>query len=131
MMSANRRDFLRIAAGGCGLGWAWRAPILAAAEEKDAPAWQQVPAILARIRPPMFPSRDFDVNRFGAAGDGVKDCTEAIRRAIDACAQAGGGHVVAPAGVFMTGPIRLKSNVNLLLAGGATLRFLRDPALRT
>ena len=75
----------------------------------------------------MFPSRDFDVNRFGAAGDGVKDCTEAIRRAIDACAQAGGGHVVAPAGVFMTGPIRLKSNVNLLVARGATLRFLRDP----
>jgi polygalacturonase len=127
MMNVNRRDFLRMAAAGGGLGWAWRAPAPVAAEEKDAPVWQQVPAILARIRPPMFPAREFEINRFGAVGDGVKDCTEAIRRAIDACALAGGGRVVAPAGVFMTGPIRLKSNVNLLLAGGATLRFLRDP----
>jgi polygalacturonase len=99
----------------------------AAAEEKDAPAWDQVPAILARIRPPNFPAREFDIKRFGAVGDGAKDCSEAIRRAIDACAQAGGGRVVAPAGVFITGPIHLKSNVNLHVAAGGTVRFLRDP----
>src|SRR6516164_6490589 len=125
MMNINRRDFLQMAAAACGLGWAWRPPTPAAAAEKVAPAWHQVPSILARIRPPMFPAREFDINRFGAAGDGVKDCTEAIRRAIDACAQAGGGRVVAQAGIFMTGPIHLKSNVNLVVARGATIRFLR------
>lgn len=89
--------------------------------------WNQVPGILARVKPPVFPKRDFEVTRYGAAGDAAKDCTDAIARAISACHQAGGGRVVVPAGVFMTGPVVLQSNVDLHLAAGATLRFDRDP----
>ena len=51
----------------------------------------------------------------------------AIRAAIDACSAAGGGRVVVPAGRFLTGPIHLKSNVNLHVARGATLAFSQDP----
>jgi polygalacturonase len=83
-----------------------------------------VPEILARIVPPTFPDRDFDITKYGATERG--DCTDAIRRAIDACAAAGGGRVVVPAGRFETGPVHLRSNVNLHVARGATLAFSTD-----
>ena len=90
-------------------------------------AWAEAQKILARIKPPVFPKRDFDITRYGAAGDGRKDCTEAFRKAIAACNRAGGGRVVVPAGSFVTGAIHLKSNVNLHVTKGATILFSRDP----
>jgi len=86
---------------------------------------RQMQAVLARIHPPTFPDRAFPIAQFGAAPG--KDATEAIRRAIAACAQAGGGRVVVPRGDFPTGPIHLLGNVNLHLEDGATLLFSRDP----
>ena len=88
--------------------------------------WQSVPAILARIKPPKFPARDFNITAYGAVADGQSDSTEAIRRSIEACQNAGGGRVVVPAGIFSTGAIQLKSNVNLYLSEGATLKFSTD-----
>ena len=121
MTDSSRRTFLRAAAGVSALGWA-------RSMKSDAgDAWDQVPGILARIKAPVVPNRDFEITRYGAAGDAAKDCTAAIAQAIAACRQAGGGRVVVPPGVFMTGPIRLQSNVNLHVAEGATLRFDRDP----
>jgi unsaturated rhamnogalacturonyl hydrolase len=90
--------------------------------------WEAVPGILARLKMPGFPDRPFPILEFGAVADGTTDCTEAIRLAIEACHAAGGGRVVVPAGVFLTGAIHLKSNVNLTLAEGATLKFSTDPA---
>src|SRR3954467_2670306 len=75
-------------------------------------AWAQVPSILKRIKPPVFPKRDFPITRYGAEGSGQKDCTESFRQAIAACNKAGGGRVVVPQGTFLTGAIYLKSNVN-------------------
>ena len=92
-----------------------------------ANSWDEVPRILARIKPPTFPARDFDITRFGARGDGKTDCTEAFARAIAACNAARGGRVVVPSGEFLTGAIHLKSNVNLHLSQGSTVRFSRDP----
>ncbi len=88
--------------------------------------WGQVPVILKDIVPPSFPERDFSVNAFGAKGDGKADCTEAFKRAIDACHEAGGGRVVVPSGVFLTGAIHLKSNVNLHIEKEATILFSQD-----
>ena len=89
--------------------------------------WQQLPAILARIKPPVFPNRDFDITKFGAVGDNKTDCTEAFRKAITSCNSSGGGRVVVPAGQFLTGAIHLKSNVNLHLTSDASIKFSRDP----
>ena len=64
---------------------------------------------------------------FGAAvSDRVQ--TAAIQNAIDACFLAGGGRVVIPCGVFLTGAVRLRSRVELYLESGAVLRGSRDPA---
>ncbi|MFL6227192.1 MAG: glycoside hydrolase family 28 protein [Pyrinomonadaceae bacterium] len=93
-----------------------------------AVGWDAVPAILARIKPPRFPARDFKITDYGALSGGTSDSTEAIRKAIAACHAAGGGRVVVPAGVFLTGAIHLQSNVNLYVSEGATLKFSTDPA---
>lgn len=89
--------------------------------------WDLVPSILARIVAPTFPARDVAVTAFGARGDGTTDCTEAFRRAIAACHAAGGGRVVVPAGRWLTGPIHLRSRVNLHVTADATVLFHTDP----
>ena len=64
----------------------------------------------------------FDVRSFGAVGDGVANDAVAIQKTIDACATAGGGTVLIPAGrTFLTSAICLKSHVNLHVEGGAVL----------
>jgi polygalacturonase len=99
------------------------APLLRAEQAE----WAQVPQILARIKAPTFPARDFVITNYGATADGKTDCTAAMGKAIAACAKAGGGRVVVPAGEFFTGPIHLLSNVELHLDAGATLKFSTDP----
>ncbi|MEO6526320.1 MAG: glycoside hydrolase family 28 protein, partial [Gemmatimonadaceae bacterium] len=89
--------------------------------------WARVPSILARIKPPTFRARNYPVTRHGAKGDGVTDCTVAFRRAIGACSAAGGGRVLVEGGTFLTGPIHLRSNVDLHVAEGATIAFVSDP----
>ncbi|HOQ05633.1 MAG TPA: glycoside hydrolase family 88 protein [Anaerohalosphaeraceae bacterium] len=105
--------------------WICGFPAAALTEEEG---WQSVPEILARIQPPTFPERDFVITDYGAVGDGKTVCTEAFRKAIAACHQAGGGRVVVPEGTFLTGPIHLKSGVNLHLKEGAVVRFSSNPA---
>lgn len=135
----SRRQALRLGggllAGGAllpivGAGQAAATPDVASDVASDVcgRAWREVPRILHRIRPPVFPRRIFDVTRFGAVGDGTTDCTEAFRRAIDACHLAGGGRVLVPPGAFLTGAIHLRSNVNLHVTAEATIRFHTDPA---
>ncbi|MDE2413568.1 MAG: glycoside hydrolase family 28 protein [Comamonadaceae bacterium] len=104
--------------------------------DPEAIAWNgTMLAILDRITVPSFPARDFPITDFGAiAGATVGDAivvanTTAINKAIIACNLAGGGRVVVPSGTFMTGAIRLKSNVNLHLPNAdSVLLFDTDPA---
>jgi polygalacturonase len=89
-------------------------------------SWNEAAKVLARIQPPAFPKRDFNVKRYGAVGDGRTDATEAIARSIAECADGGGGRVVIPKGVYLTAPIRYKRNVHLHLDDNATLLFTGD-----
>ena len=120
-MNTTRRDFLLAGASAAALGG-----LPASAFAADP--WARATDIVARIKPPIFPARDFDITKYGARGDGTTDCTEAIARAVSDCNAAGGGRVVVPAGIFSTAPIHLKSNVNLYLADASVLSFSRDPA---
>lgn len=65
---------------------------------------------------------EFNVLDFGAIGDGKTLNTKAIQAAIDSCNAAGGGRVVFPRGIFLTGTIRLKSHVTLMI--GSETRLL-------
>ena len=95
--------------------------------QADGP-WEIVyPGILANIRPPVFPKRDFLITKFGAKAGGLQDCSAALKQAIAECHKAGGGNVVVPEGIFLTGPVHLLSNVNLHLSRGATLKFSQNP----
>lgn len=64
----------------------------------------------------------FDIRDFGAAGDRKTLDTAAIQAAINRCRDAGGGTVVVPAGTYLTGTLRLYSNIHLLVEKGATLK---------
>jgi len=64
--------------------------------------------------------KDYNITAYGAIANTV--CTKPLQAAIDACNAAGGGDVVVPTGVFMTGTVHLKSNVHLYLQSGAVLR---------
>ncbi|MBK6750481.1 MAG: glycoside hydrolase family 28 protein [Acidobacteria bacterium] len=118
----NRRDFIvNFSIGTAGL---MLAPALAFGQ---ADPWTtEYPKILARIKAPKFRKRDYSILKFGAKAGGQVDCRDAINKAIDACSKAGGGRVVVPAGEFLTGAIRLRSNVDLHVSKGATLKFATD-----
>ncbi|ETK37514.1 glycosyl hydrolase family 28 protein [Microbispora sp. ATCC PTA-5024] len=130
-MHGSRREFLR-AAGLVAGGALLPAPLLTGRTAAATPAlqaaaaspWDQVPAILARIVPPAFPDRTFDITAYGAVGDNTTDCTPAFAKAIAACNAAGGGTVLVPSGTYRTGRIHLLSDVRLQVNG--TVRFRTD-----
>ncbi|MBV6647311.1 MAG: hypothetical protein KI790_17770, partial [Cyclobacteriaceae bacterium] len=73
-------------------------------------------------------SQEYDIRDFGAVGDGKKDNTKAIQKAIDKCSETG-GKVIFPGGTFATGTIFLKSNVTIYLSQKATWIGYPDLAL--
>ncbi len=109
----NRREFLeKFAVGAVAIpaGMATSGAVFAEPAEREGAQAQAD----ARI-----PKYVFDVREFGAKGDGSTINTRFIQAAVDACAKAGGGKVVVPAGKFLTGPIMLKSNMEFeVMAGG-------------
>jgi len=82
-----------------------------------------LPFPMAPVALPLIPSRTVRITDHGARGDGITLNTDAIAAAIAACAKAGGGRVIVPRGVFLTGPVELKSRVDLHLERGALLLF--------
>ena len=69
----------------------------------------------------------FDVRKFGATGDGKTLDTQAVNRAIEAAAAAGGGVAVFPAGTYLCFSIHLKSQVHLYLSQGSTILAADSP----
>jgi len=73
------------------------------------------------LTPQPAGARSCSVVDFGAVADGRTLCTVAIQRAVDACAAAGGGDVVFPAGRYCSGPVFLKSHVHVRINAGAVV----------
>ena len=87
----------------------------------------EAPFEMGTIKTPIFPHQDFCIVDYGAISSDSVLCTEAIAKAIAACHEAGGGRVIIPDGQWFTGPIHLKSSVNLFLSEGAVVRFTDNP----
>lgn len=81
---------------------------------------------LPKYYTPVFRKDTFNITRYGAKSDGITLNTQAINQAIKACNQLGGGTVLVPSGLWLTGPIVMLSNVNLHIAKGAILQFSRN-----
>jgi hypothetical protein len=85
------------------------------------------PFAMPQLQRPVFPDRTVDIRDHGAVNGGREKNTGAFARAIAACADAGGGRVLVPAGQWLTGPIHLRSNIDLHLAEGAVVIFSDRP----
>jgi polygalacturonase len=85
-----------------------------------------LPFSMPEVQVPVFPDRTVNIMEFGAVCDGQTMNTESINTAIQACAKAGGGTVVIPAGTWITGPIKLESNINLHTEKGTLVQFSRN-----
>lgn len=72
---------------------------------------------------PKFKKDTLSIVKYGAIADGYTLNTKSINIAIDAMTKKGGGVVLVPPGLWLTGPVVLKNNINLHLAAGATLLF--------
>ncbi|MDE6375203.1 MAG: glycoside hydrolase family 28 protein, partial [Alistipes sp.] len=88
-----------------------------------------LPFEMPQVARPAIPARSVSVADFGGVGDGHTLSTDAFAAAIDALAQQGGGRVVVPEGVWYTGPIVLKDNIELHLAQNAMIVFSSDKSL--
>jgi len=113
------------AAGRAAIGHAATVPAALPATAADPATeadWAIADAIVARMRPPVFPAAIFSILDHGAREGAPAHL--AVQAAIDACAAAGGGRVLVPAGLWrMNGAIHLRSNVDLHLERDAVLRF--------
>jgi len=81
---------------------------------------------MERVIEPTFPDYTVSIKDFGAVPDGSTLCTKAFADAIDAVSKKGGGKVIVPRGIWLTGPIQLKSNINLYTEEGALITFSKN-----
>lgn len=90
---------------------------------------------LPQVNLPVFKKDTFNILDFGAQAGGIAINTSSINAAIDSCSRRGGGVVLVPRGLWLSGPVRLRSHVNLHLEKGALLQFTDDldqyPLVRT
>lgn len=137
MSALDRRDFLtRTAALGAGAlltgrpsEAVHRSASVRPLRDRDVPkeiAPIDAPFEMPDLGRPSFADRSFDIRDYGAVPGGTAKNTDAFAEAIAACHDAGGGRVVVPAGEWLTGPIHLRSNVNLRVTDGATIHFSED-----
>ena len=89
--------------------------------------YEGVPFKTTLVVRPVFSNNVVNIIDYGAVGDGFTDNTEAINRAITELSQQGGGRVVIPAGVWFTGAIEIKSNIELHAERNALVIFNDDP----
>jgi polygalacturonase len=97
-----------------------------AAEPLPEPVAKRPQAIEPQVVVPTFPPTVVKLTDFGGVGDGETLNTEAFAKAINQLADKGGGQLVVPPGIWFTGPVRFRSNINLHLERGALIQFSGD-----
>ena len=88
--------------------------------------YENVPFRMDKVVLPSIPDHTVYLTDFGGVGDGMTSNTKAFAEAINTLSQKGGGKLVVPRGIWITGPIHLKSKINLHLSEGALIYFSDD-----
>ncbi|MFY9152323.1 MAG: glycoside hydrolase family 28 protein [Prolixibacteraceae bacterium] len=91
--------------------------------------YQGIEFDMPRVQEPVIPANTVSILDFGAKSGGQVLCTKAFDSAIEALSKKGGGKVVVPAGTWLTGPITLKSNIEIYTEKGALVVFSTDKSL--
>lgn len=93
-----------------------------ASAQNEQYSWQHLP----HVSSPVFKKDTFNIISYGAKADGITLNTQSINKAIADCSAKGGGVVLIPQGLWLTGPVMMKSNVNLHVSRAALLQFTDD-----
>ncbi len=88
--------------------------------------YKDLPFEMEKVERPQIPAREISVADYGGVGDGVTLNSEAFAKAIDVLVKHGGGRLTVPTGVWLTGPITLKDNIELHVRPDAVLLFSDD-----
>ncbi len=99
------------------------------AQSPYAHYYENLPVEMQQVQPLGFRDIAINIANMGAVADGKTNNGELINKIIKKLSKQGGGTVIIPAGTWLTGPIRMQSNINLHLEEGATLLFSTDKEL--
>lgn len=88
--------------------------------------FDNLPFEMEVVSRPDIPGRSVNITDFGGSGDGIAMNTDAFREAVDYLHSKGGGHLVVPEGIWLTGPITLKDNIDLHVMPNAVILFSPD-----
>lgn len=102
-------------------------PIIGNVQSNDL--YQGIEFKMPKVKEPVIPANSVNIIDFGAKRDGQMLCTKAFADAINAVSKKGGGRIIIPRGTWLTGPITLKSNIELFTESGALVVFSKDKSL--
>ena len=88
--------------------------------------YKDLPFSMPLVKVPVFKNNKVSVEKFGGVGDGITLNTNAFAKSMDALAAKGGGTLIVPKGIWFTGPIVFRSNINMHLEKGAVILFSPD-----
>jgi len=102
---------------------------LSAQAQDYAKYYQNLPVTMQQVTRPQIPANEVNLKDVGGVGDGVTLNTEAFKKGISKLEKQGGGRLTVPQGVWLTGPISLKDNIELHLDKNAIIYFSPDKRL--
>uniref|UniRef100_UPI0031D2CFAA glycoside hydrolase family 28 protein n=1 Tax=Flavobacterium sp. TaxID=239 RepID=UPI0031D2CFAA len=122
-MKTNRKNLLCVALASFALSFN------TVSAQKSADTYKNIEFKMAEVQEPVIPQYSVNLKDFGAVNGGYVLNTKAFADAIDALSKKGGGKLIIPPGIWLTGPIILKSNIELHAERGALIKFSTDKSL--
>ena len=103
--------------------------MIAAQAQNYAKYYQNLPTKVEQVSRPVIPANEVKISEVGGIGDGVTLNTEAFENGIKKLQKTGGGRLTVTQGVWLTGPIQLKDNIELHLEKNAIILMSADKSL--